>query len=114
MLQTRLKQLYEGLSEITPNCFHYYAPSDASVPYIVWNEDSEDESFDADNKKVRQSVSGYVDYFTSTEFDPNFDAIQSFLNGFESLSWTWDSTQYGDPTNDDDNLIHHTWSWRLR
>lgn len=114
MLQTRLKQLYEGLSEITSSCYHYYAPSNASVPYIVWNEDSEDEAFDADNKKVRQSVSGYVEYFTQTEFDPNFDAIQAFLNGFESLSWTWESTQYGDPTNDNDDLIHHTWSWRLR
>ena len=114
MLQTRLKQLYEGLSQITSNCFHYYAPSNTSIPYIVWNEDSEDESFDADNKKVRQSVSGYVDYFTQTEFDPNFDAIQDFLNGFGSLSWTWESTQYGDPTEDDDDLIHHTWSWRLR
>lgn len=114
MLQTRLEDFYTGLAQITSNCFHYYAPSSTPAPYIVWNEDSEDEPFNADNKKARQSISGFVEYYTATEFDSTFDAIQAFLNGYEGLSWTWETTQYGDPTNGDDNLIHHTWSWRMR
>lgn len=113
-LQTRIRNFYQGLAGLNINCFHYFAPSGAKAPYIVWNEDSEDVSFDADNHKVRQSISGFVELFTKTEFDSRFDTIQSFLDGFENLSWTWEATQYGDPTNGDDNLIHHTWSWRLR
>ncbi len=112
-LQSRLQDLYTELARIC-DCYHYFAPSEAKAPYIVWAEDSEDNSFEADNHKARQAVSGYVDYFTKTEFDTTFDTIQSTLHAFEGLSWTWDATQYGDPANDDDNLIHSTWSWRLR
>lgn len=113
-VQSRLKDFYEGLAMVNSRCFHYFAPSSAQVPYIVWYEESEDLPFEADNHKARQSISGYVDYFTRTEFDSTFDAIQTFLDSFQNLSWTWEATQYGDPTRDDDNLIHHTWSWRLR
>ena len=113
-LQTKLQQFYSGLAMVSTRCFHYYAPSDTTAPYIVWNEDSEDNSFDADNHKVRQAVSGFVEYFTKTEFDSTFDAIQTFLDNFPGLSWTWESSQYGDPTQGDTNLIHHTWSWRMR
>lgn len=115
-LQDRLRILYEGLVAIDSSvgCYHYYAPSAADPPYIVWYEESEDTSFDSDNHKVRQSVSGYVEYFTKEEFDSVFDDIQEYLDGVEGLSWTWEATQYGDPTRDDDNLIHHTWNWRLR
>lgn len=115
-VQNRLKAFYEGLAAVNTSsgCFHYFAPSSATAPYIVWNEDSEDDSFLADNHKERQALSGYVEYFTPNEFDGTFDSIQSFLDGFEGLSWTWEATQYGDPTEADDNLIHHTWSWRMR
>lgn len=113
-IQNRLRAFYEGLSGISRKCYHYLAPSSTKPPYIVWNEDMEDESFDADNHKARQALSGYVEYFTKTEFDAKFDDIQEFLDSVEGLSWTWESTQYGDPAFDNDNLIHHTWSWRMR
>lgn len=113
-IQNRLKDFYEGLAALRIPCFHYYAPSSTQAPYIVWNEDSEDNSLMADNHKVRQALSGFVEYFTGEEFDGNFDVIQDYLEGCEGLSWNWEATQYGDPTEGDDNLIHHTWSWRMR
>lgn len=113
-IQDRLEQFYKGLAMVNSRCFHYFAPSEAKAPYIVWNEDSEDDSFLADNHKARQALSGYVEYFTKTEFDSTFDSIQSFLDSFPGLSWTWEATQYGDPTDSNDDLIHHTWSWRMR
>ena len=62
-LQDQLRILYEGLVAIDSSvgCYHYYAPSAADPPYIVWYEESEDTSFDSHNHKVRQSVSGYVE-----------------------------------------------------
>ena len=121
-IQNRLKTFYEGLAALgivnqgdaAIPCYHYFAPSGTPAPYIVWNEDSEDEPLMADNHKARQSIAGFVEYFTKSEFDSNFDLIQGYLDGFNSLSWTWEATQYGDPTNGDDDLIHHTWSWRMR
>lgn len=113
-VQNRMKELRDELVKLTTACYHYFAPSSVQAPFIVWYEESEDNSFQADNHKVRQAVSGFVEYFTPTEFDPRFDSIQSTLDGIEGLSWTWETTQYGDPTRDDDNLIHHTWSWRMR
>lgn len=112
-IQSRLRQLYTELAGVA-DCYHYFAPSEAKAPYIVWAEDAEDTSFDADNHKVRQSIGGYVDLFTPLEFDDRFDSIQSVLDSFDGLSWSWESTQYGDPQNENDNLIHHTWSWRMR
>lgn len=113
-MQNRLKDFYSGLALLGVRCFHYFAPTGTKAPYIVWNEDSEDNSFLTDNHKARQALSGFVEYFTKTEFDTKFDKIQEYLEGVDGLSWTWETTQFGDPTNGDDNLIHHTWSWRMR
>lgn len=113
-LQSKLQQFYTGLAMVNSNCYHYFAPSGARAPYIIWYEDSEDNSLDADNHKVRQAVAGYIDYFTRVEFDTTFDAIQTFLDNFEGITWEWTATQYGDPTHEDDNLIHYTWMWRMR
>ncbi len=110
-VQNRLKSFYEALCTVG-DCYHYFAPSSAKAPYIVWAEESEDSSFYADDHKQRQALSGYVDFYTQTEFDDKFDQIQTVLEAH--TLWTWDSTQYGDPTRGDDNLIHHTWSWRMR
>ena len=42
------------------------------------------------------------------------DSIQTALNGIENCSWTYESIIYGDPTSEDNNTIHHTWTWRIR
>lgn len=113
-LQNRLRAFYTGLTSLGIPCTHFYAASAQKPPYIVWYEDSEDNSLQLDNHKARQALSGYVDFFTKTEFDSNFDVIQEYLDNVEGLSWSWESSQYGDPTQGDTNLYHHTWSWRLR
>ena len=114
MSQMKIKAISDALVDLGVPVYHYFAPSAVKVPYIVWYEDGEASAFDASNHKVEQAIRGYVDYFTKTEFDPVFDSIQETLNGIENLSFTYESTIYGDPTRDDDNVIHHTWSWGLR
>ena len=115
-MNQRLSELKTALVAVSSKCYHYFAPSSAKAPYIVWNEDSEDSSLMVDGRKARQALSGYVEYYTRTEFDAKFDAIQEALEGLEGLSWTWESTIYGDPTQSGSSttdLIHHTWSWRM-
>lgn len=98
----------EGLS-----VYHYFTPSRKALPYCVWYENGESSSLEADCHKAEQAVEGYVDYFTKTEFDPNFDAIQDALNEVESCAWSYESTIYGDPSSENNNVIHHTWTWRV-
>ena len=56
--------------------YHYLRPVNVQKDYIVWAEDSEDESFEANNAKQEQQIHCTVDYFTQTEFDPAVDSIQ--------------------------------------
>lgn len=112
--QSKLTNLYSALTSIEGlKVYHYFAPSSEAVPYCVWYEDGESSSLEANDHKAEQAISGYVDYFTKTEFDTMFDAIQNALNGIEHCAWTFESTIYGDPTQENDNTIHYTWSWRL-
>ena len=113
-LQTKLSTIKTALTGIQNlSVYHYFAPSSATIPYCVWNEDGEEGSLQTDNHKVEQRVSGYVEYFTKTEFDTMFDTIQTTLNGIDGLYWEWESTIYGDPLSEDNNTLHHTWSWRF-
>lgn len=107
----KLKPLKDALTSLNVPCYHYYAPSERIIPYIVWYEDGEVSSLEANNHKAEQALSGYVEYFTQTEFDPVVDSIQDKLNSVENLAWTYESVIYGDPSNEDNNTIHHSWSW---
>lgn len=111
-LQTKMKAFYETLTAVVTT-YHYFAPSEAKVPYAVWYEDGETSSLQAENHKAEQAVGGYLDYYTKTEFDEMCDTIQETLNSIEGVSWSYDSVIYGDPTSEDNNTIHHTWSWRI-
>ena len=87
--------------------FHYYA-TNQSENYIVWAEDGEADSTSGDNKKIDQVLQGTIDYFTKTEFDPNFQVIQEKLNSAE-ISWRLNSIQY----EEDTGYIHYEWVWEL-
>ena len=84
--------------------YHYLRPVNVQKDYIVWAEDSEDESFEANNAKQEQQIHCTVDYFTQTEFDPAVDSIQEALNG-DGIGFRLNSVQY----EDDTKLIHYEW-----
>lgn len=116
-IQTKLQRVSAalvGIQALNNKVYHYFAPSSVKIPYVVWYENGEASSLEASNHKAEQAIAGYVDYYTKTEFDTAVDSIQTALNGIENLSWQYESTIYGDPTSEDNNTIHHTWSWRIR
>ena len=106
-LQTNLKRIGDALAELTENCYHYYRPK-MEPPYIVWAEDSESSSLDVDNHKAEQAISGWVDYYTLTEFDEMVDRIQDALNTLP-IGWRLDSVDYEEETN----LIHFSWVFEV-
>ena len=110
-LQSRLESIGAALAEITHHCYHYWRSAPKGVKkYIVWAEDGEQNSFNADNHKVRQALTGTVDFFTLEEYDAIIDEIQDTLEGIEGLSWNLNSVQY----EEDTKFIHYEWMFALR
>lgn len=104
-LQSKMATIQRALVQVTPNTYHYWRAS-VTPPYLIWAEDGEDGSFDADNKKREQQIHGTADYFTRTEFDATVDGIQNALANI-SCGWRLRSVQYEDETG----LIHYEWEW---
>lgn len=104
-LQSKLNQLGTELSKQVSNCYHYFRPVSV-VPCLMWAESGEENSFNANNRKVEQNIVGTCDYFTKTEFDPAIDSIQEALDEM-GLTWALDSVMYEDETH----MIHYTWTW---
>lgn len=106
-LQNKLRQMGEAFAAVTENACHYFRPVTA-FPALIWAEDGEADSFNADNHKACQNITGTVDLFTKTEFDPLLDDVQAALEGL-GVAWRLESVQYEDETN----AIHYEWSWEV-
>lgn len=90
--------------------YHYYRPARETLDrYVVWAEDSETTSLNANNRKEQQQVRGTIDLYTLQEFDPAVDLIQEGLNTSEGVGWVLSSVQYEDETN----LIHYEWTFAV-
>lgn len=110
-IQTKLEAIGTELAKITQNTYHYWRSAPKGVKsYIVWAEDEESTSLNADNLKQKQGIHGTIDYFTKTEFDAKVDMIQDKLNALENVSWRLNSVQYEEETS----FIHHEWEFWVR
>jgi hypothetical protein len=110
-LQNRLEPLGVALAQVTEHTYHYWRSAPKGVKkYIIWAEDGEQNSFNADNRKQRQGISGTIDFFTLEEYDALIDDIQDALQGIENLSWVLNSVQYEEETH----FIHYEWSFYMR
>lgn len=112
-IQEKLEKLKNALVSALAKTYHYHAPSGVKAPYLVWQEEGEYSSAEMEGHKAEQSIYGFADFYTAKEFDPIVDDIQEALNSMDNCYWELSNVQYGDPTAEDDNLIHYTWEWRL-
>lgn len=108
ILQEKLKWFGAKVAENCIRTYHYTKAKNASVPYAVWAEDSEAQSFHADSRKSEQVISGTLNYFTKTEYDSVIDALQTMLNSV-AVAWYLASVQY----EPDTGLIHYEWRWDI-
>ena len=110
-LVSKIQKVAAALIPLSENVYHYWRPRPDGVDqYIIWAEDSEENSLNGDNKKLEQGLHGTIDLFSKNEFDPLIDESQNAINGVENLSWWLNSSQY----EDDTGLIHHEWEWFMR
>lgn len=110
-MQDKIKIIPEILLEITKNVGHYDVIHKTDK-YIVWAEDSEGSSLEADNYKAEQSIQGTIDYFTKQEYDENVDKIQSALVAHR-ISFYLNSVQYESPDKGYAGYIHYEWVWEV-
>lgn len=103
----KIKRVRDALLSVMPNVGHYTAQK-KKAPYIVWAEDGEGDAVWADGKQQEQTITGTIDYFTETEFDPTDDRIQAALSE-AGVSFRINLIQY----EEDTKLIHTEWVWWL-
>ena len=101
-----LADLRDALLAATTKVYHFAPPESVTGPYIVWAEDGQANASHGNNQMTVQVLTGTVDYFTKTEFDPNFDAIQAALNALK-IAWRLNSIQYEEATK----FLHYEWVW---
>lgn len=105
-LQNKLQRIGEAFADTVPNSYHYYRPL-RELPYLVWQEDGEDNSFNANDRREEQLIHGTTDYFTKEEYDQAVDDVQECLEGLAGVAWRLNSVQF----DDDVNVIHYEWEW---
>lgn len=103
----KLNNLRDLLLTITPNVYHYFTTGQTGN-YILWAEDGEGNSQNADDKKDNQSLQGTIDYYTKTEFDPVFNQIQDALNSVD-IAWKLNSVL----REKDTGYIHYEWVFEI-
>lgn len=106
-MNSKIKIIRDTLLKVSDNVGHYEAVK-KNNQYVVWAEDSEGSSVEADNRKTNQSIQGTIDYFTRTEFDPAVDEIQKALADAE-ISFYLNSVQCEEETK----YIHYEWIWEV-
>ena len=107
-LNQTLFTVYDALNSIeNAKVYHYEKPAAVKAPYIIWSERGEEGSFHANNHKEDQVITGAVDLYTLTEFDPLIDSVQNALDGV--CAWSLESVMY----EDDTKLIHYSWDFEV-
>lgn len=103
-----LNAVMSALLTVTEEVYHYTAPAD-STRYIVWAEDSEIASLEADNYKPGQTIEGTIDLYTTNEDDAWIVDVPNALNAAR-IGWSLNSVQYEDETR----FIHYEWLFRVK
>ena len=102
-----LSDLKTALLSVTDKVYHLDA-SGAGGDYIVWGEDGQGDAVWADDRMKEQAITGTIDYFTKTEYDPAVSAIQEALDAL-GISYRLGSVLY----EADTKYLHYEWIWEM-
>ena len=103
-----LTDLSDALVAVTAKTYHGAAPGDVTGAYIVWAEDGQADAVHGDNQMLIQVLTGTIDLYTQTEFDPLMQTVQAALNVL-GIGWRLNSIQYEDGTG----YWHYEWVWEM-
>ena len=103
----KLLKVKNALLEVPCPLFHYFATKKPDR-YMVWAEDGETSSLEADDCKQDQVIGGYIDYFTKMDDDPNVGLIQETMKD-SGISFSFDSAEFEEETR----YIHYVWRFEV-
>lgn len=101
------ERVRQALVSLPVDVFHYHAFKKKDR-YIVWAEENEGSSVEADNVTQEYSLSGYIDFFTRRENDPVVDMVPERLKSAE-ISFSLNSVQYEEETG----YLHFEWMFEV-
>lgn len=104
---TNLNLIKTALLGLSDAVYHYHAPPNCPVPYLVWAEDGAND-FVADDKHLEMVYQGTIDLYTKNEDDPLMQSVPAALNGIPA-AWYLNSVQF----EDDTGLIHYEWVFEV-
>ncbi len=96
-----------ALISLPVDVFHYHAFKKKDR-YIVWAEQAEGGSVEADDRKQEYSISGYIDFFTREENDPVVDMVSERLKSAE-IAFSLNEVEYEEETK----YIHYVWRFEV-
>ncbi len=103
------QKIEDALVSVTEKTYRSFAPEGEEPPYIIWDDDAQDESLHGDGKLIYQVIEGTVDLFTKNEDDILFDKIQEGLNT-AGIAFRYNSKQL----EEDTGITHYEWVWNLK
>lgn len=87
---------------------YHFEALEKNAPYMVWQEEGAGKETFYNNRMKTQTLVGSIDFYTTVEFDPNFDLIQTQLN---EICEGWSLLNI--IREEDTKLIHYEWSWEI-
>ncbi len=100
--------LRDAFLSIIPDVYHYIAPQQKTMPYIVWGETGISHAEDADDRAQTLLVSGELWYYTNEEYDT---IVQKIVDAFESANAVWSISTIGRDTTT--GAIVYGFAWGL-
>lgn len=107
MMQDKLREFGARLASICAP-YHYRRPDNCPPAYLVWQETAARPNLHADNRRAEVAVSGTADYYTTTEFDRQVEAVQAVMDEM-GMVWELTDVQY----ELDTGTIHYAWDWSV-
>ncbi|VUZ27856.1 Uncharacterised protein [Acetobacterium wieringae] len=100
------QKIEDALVSVTDKTYRSFAPEGEEPPYIVWDDDDNQNSLYGGGKLICQVIEGTIDLYTKDHDDPMFDQIQKGLND-AGIGYKYNSKQ----TEEETELTHYEWVW---
>lgn len=103
----RIDAIKGALLTIGVPVYHFAAPPNTRLPYVVYGEDAAND-FEADDHHQETADQGTVDLYVKTEDGALADAVAAALE-MAALAWYRNSIQY----EPEAGLLHYEWVWEV-
>ena len=85
----------DAFLSVLDDVYHFKAPGNKPVHYVVWGETGQSDTISADDKSDTIAITGLMYYYTDDEYDAIFDDLCSALSDI-GAAWVIRNIGYDD------------------